>query len=68
VNRIPLSSWQAQILEPYFAMVREEAARESPGMLVAQLSRDSAGRYWMQPAFLPNETADLITKKGRQLP
>jgi hypothetical protein len=65
--RIPLNAMQAQILEPYFARVRQEAVKGSPGMLVAQLSRDVEGHYWMIPAFLPHELADLISQKGQQV-
>lgn len=67
VLRIPLNSLQQELLKEYFARVRQESAKGTPGMLVAQISQDVDGHCWMYPAFLPHELADLISQKGQQV-
>ena len=64
-KRITLTASQAVQLEPYISRVRATAALGNPGMLLAQIHWNNGdGRFWMTPAFLPHETAQLITEKG----
>lgn len=63
--RINLTRFQVAELQPYFDRVQAAAMLGSPGMLIAQISWDTrSGRHWMTPAFLPHESAKLITEKG----
>lgn len=64
--RINLTEKQWRQLTPYFDRVQSAAVCGSPGMLIAQISWDQEGRYWMTPAFLPHEHAKLITEKGQR--
>lgn len=64
--RINLTQWQVRELTPYFDRVQAAAMMGSPGMLIAQISWDTRdGKYWMTPAFLANEHAQLITERGQ---
>lgn len=65
--RVLLTAEQAHKLKPYFDRVRAAAEQGSPGMLVGQISYDDSGLYWIVPAFLPNDLAEMITRRGTQL-
>lgn len=66
--KVALSQKQAEQLAPYVDRVRSVAKLGTPGMLVAQISWDVEGRYWLTPAFLPHEVAKVVTEKGVDLP
>jgi hypothetical protein len=64
--KIVLTKRQAEQLVPYFDRVRATAALGTPGMLVAQLSFDPYRmEYFMTPAFLDHDKAQLVTECGR---
>lgn len=64
-QRIYLTHGQAAQLTPYKDRVQCAAVLGSPGMLVAQISWDQEGRFYMTPAFLAHEDAQLISQKGQ---
>jgi len=63
--RVPLTPHQMKQLAPYFDLVRAAAVRGNPGMLVAQISWNREGSYWLTPAFLDHELAKTITERAR---
>jgi hypothetical protein len=65
VERVQLTPLQVFELAEYFDRVKAEATLGTPGILVAQLTYDQEGHYWMHPAFLPHDLAQLIASKGK---
>jgi len=65
--KIALTEKQIGQLATFFDRVRATALLGKPGMLVAQIRWEQTGdgRYWMEPAFLPNEVAQCIVEKGQ---
>lgn len=65
--KIALTTKQIGQLTTFFDRVRATASLGKPGMLVAQIRWEQTGdgRYWMEPAFLPNEVAQCIVEKGQ---
>lgn len=66
--RIKLTHKQVEQLRPYFDRVQAAHVAGSPGMLVAQLRLDARNNeYILEPAFLENDVAQVITQKGKRL-
>lgn len=63
--KIILTKRQVRMLLPFKDRVQAAAMMGSPGMLIAQISWNNEGRYWMTPGFLEHEYAKLITEKGK---
>lgn len=63
--KILLGKTQVQQLRRFKDRIQATAALGNPGMLVAQLSWDQEGRWWLTPAFLDHELAKTITQKGK---
>ena len=65
--RIKLTKSQVFDLRDYLDRVNATAALGTPGMLVAQLRRDTHHDcWWLIPAFLEHEHAAVISEKGTQ--
>lgn len=65
--KVRLTRLQVEKLRGYFDRVQAAAVAGSPGMLVAQLRLDGRrNEYYMEPAFLDPEYAQIITEHGRR--
>jgi hypothetical protein len=65
--KVLLTETQVRNLQPYFDRVNSSAVLGKPGMLLAQIRwNNNDQRYWMEPAFLSNEYAQLVTEKGER--
>src|SRR5689334_18462523 len=66
--KITLTEKQIRGLIPYYDRVQASAVAGNPGMLVAQIRRNSDGKWWMEPGFLDHQHALCITEKGQVCP